>query len=478
MNEQMLPEDFSRWPDDPFALLGVPRDVSERDLRRAYARLIRAYKPEQFPEHFRRIREAYEAARSYASYFRAFTAPADSSDRSAKSPPAGEPVATPCEDVESGPDLPTPRPRPPSFEEDLDEAWAWTIDGDEARAYARLLELQDRHPQRSEICLRLYCLLSAAPELDARRTPCELLVQGLRQTGGSGPCHELYQREVQEHPAEALGERFTALLDSTTQPGLLATFVQWRWSAAGRQQRFDLIGQDLPRLRARFAVDQEEIWLRLLAAAADQLAWDPAPTNPAGLPQCLQEIARHQHLQLRCAGVFDRLEDLQRTTVGWHLLRKKGNVPTDLLELLRCFWTRPFAEIRRSVTALLAAFTAETEAGLAHLDRIRETSPDVLALFGRMLDSYEWTLNLDEDGRDPAEVAALARRFLEEHARLTYAKLRPRLLTFCLRERVPPEAIAELASLQTVVLPEGRVKTLVSDWPLRHVYRACTLFQG
>ena len=60
MNDALLPDDLSQWPRDPYVLLGVAPGVSARDLRKAYSRLIRRFKPEQYPEHFRRIRDAYE----------------------------------------------------------------------------------------------------------------------------------------------------------------------------------------------------------------------------------------------------------------------------------------------------------------------------------------------------------------------------------------------------------------------------------
>ncbi len=49
--------------DDPFALLGVARDVDERDLKRAYARLIKVYRPDRAPVEFGRIQAAFEQAR-------------------------------------------------------------------------------------------------------------------------------------------------------------------------------------------------------------------------------------------------------------------------------------------------------------------------------------------------------------------------------------------------------------------------------
>jgi len=60
MTEHSLPDDLQRWPRDPFGLLGLDRDADFRQARRAYVQLIRRFKPDQFPEHFQRIRAAFE----------------------------------------------------------------------------------------------------------------------------------------------------------------------------------------------------------------------------------------------------------------------------------------------------------------------------------------------------------------------------------------------------------------------------------
>src|SRR5260370_450178 len=69
MSAHDLGPDLDGWPEDPYQLLGVSFGVLPRDLRRAYTRLIRTYKPEQFPEHFQRIRDAYETVLQYAEFF-------------------------------------------------------------------------------------------------------------------------------------------------------------------------------------------------------------------------------------------------------------------------------------------------------------------------------------------------------------------------------------------------------------------------
>jgi hypothetical protein len=55
----------------------------------------------------------------------------------------------------------------------------------------------------------------------------------------------------------------------------------------------------------------------------------PEATVTCGLLECLHEAARYEHMQLRCADVFDRLEYLDRLADGWHFLIEKGNVPAD-----------------------------------------------------------------------------------------------------------------------------------------------------
>src|SRR5262245_65574254 len=72
MNDSSLPEDLARWPKDPYQLLGVTPNIDPRELRKIYTRLIRAYKPEQFPEHFRRIRDAYEIVLRQVEFYKQF----------------------------------------------------------------------------------------------------------------------------------------------------------------------------------------------------------------------------------------------------------------------------------------------------------------------------------------------------------------------------------------------------------------------
>ena len=48
---------------DPYAVLGLPADSDDEAIRRRYLELVRQYSPEQHPQEFSRIRQAYENLR-------------------------------------------------------------------------------------------------------------------------------------------------------------------------------------------------------------------------------------------------------------------------------------------------------------------------------------------------------------------------------------------------------------------------------
>jgi curved DNA-binding protein CbpA len=50
--------------DNPYQVLGIERDASEPEIKRAYFTLVREHPPERDPEGFKRIRAAYEQLRA------------------------------------------------------------------------------------------------------------------------------------------------------------------------------------------------------------------------------------------------------------------------------------------------------------------------------------------------------------------------------------------------------------------------------
>jgi len=53
--------------DDPFEVLGVPKEVSDKDLKKRYYQLLRQYPPETHPDEFNRVQRAYDELKDPAA---------------------------------------------------------------------------------------------------------------------------------------------------------------------------------------------------------------------------------------------------------------------------------------------------------------------------------------------------------------------------------------------------------------------------
>lgn len=81
--------------DDPFKLLGVTPEVDEKELKRAYARRIKVYRPDRAPEQFALIHAAYEHVRMMRHLMHAHSAAAERAVAETVSPPSAPDRATP-----------------------------------------------------------------------------------------------------------------------------------------------------------------------------------------------------------------------------------------------------------------------------------------------------------------------------------------------------------------------------------------------
>jgi hypothetical protein len=451
-----LPDDPARWPTDPHELLGVPREVGPHDLRRAYTRLIRTYKPEQFPEQFRRIRAAYEAALRLAEFL------------------AGAACGLATQEP-----LPLSRERQAAFDpaEDANALWELAAAGHEARAYAGLVDLFRRRPDQPDLPLRLYWLLALNPELDAGSDPCAWLADALRLGRLAGPAAELFRRELDERPAAAVAAAESILtIDAPTDR--LAGFLAVHAAAAAGLGQWDLVRGDLDRGRERVRPTDENSWLRLVLAVIDQVAWaavDPTggTANPdALLAECRREVAALGHMAIQQAEAFDRLDYLLAAASQWAWMRLNATLPPELLDLLPAAWVKPFAEVRPRVADLLAKIVEAPQSWLRHLDQLAARSPTALSFFGSLLAQYQDRLAEPPPvPHDPADLARLAAECLQNDGRWDYPSLRPRLLAFCLREAVGADLVAAVGP----AVDDRLAQAIAADWPLRYVTWACRL---
>jgi hypothetical protein len=489
MSESRLPADLSAWPKDAYQLLAVRSGVERRDLKRAYTALLRQFKPEHFPDHFRRIRDAYETVLRHVEWReRAATQAAAPPPEAARTDSiiaaAGMPPGQPKAERPRPSPQPGRNPLPPiaSIEDQLEALWEQAIGGDPA-AYLRLAALERQNPGRRELPVRLYWLLVVWPELDASRDPCDWLIRGIRSGRLSGPTAELYRRELEEQPAESLAPRSLELLNTAAELGQLADLVEWRWRAAGRLDRLDVIPAELTRLRPRFLPEAEELWARLLMAALDQLAWTLSPTQQTMADALCAELEQIEHLHIGLRHALERLDQLRSITAGWRKLQAGRTLSEEgeFLDLVRLSWLRPAEEIQPRVIRMVAELAENPRRALALFDRIHKVSSSVLAQVGQMIAGCTDRRAAAGPRPDPDHIQALARRSIEARYGSQYEPFRWHLLEFCLRERVAPEwLIAQRGEplIQAPVAWQQFVRQVEADAPLRFVFAACVALEG
>jgi hypothetical protein len=472
MSAPELPEDVSRWPDNPYTLLGVAADVLPADLRRAYTRLIRIYKPEQFPEHFRRIREAYETILRQAelAQFAARGAGVDSTD---DVPGAGG-VADWLNNLAQNLSVQDAD----AVEAEVHALWEMAVAGEEDSAYRRLREVHERHPGRQDICVRLYWLLALSPVLDSNKAPFDWLIDSVQRTGWCMPVAELVRREVEAEPALALGAGYQTLIDASGQSDVLLAVLQWRWQAASRLGRWEIIPADVEALRKQILEQGEEAWARLLLRGYNYLVWAKDEPVTEAAARYSSEIDGLQHLHGRLQQEFDQLESLRDLTAGWHALRRHAEAPQDVLALVRGCWLLPRDLVRPELWRFLEQIVRSPHESLEKLSLVQREAAVLLNYLGGVLQQLGEESGTLPDPQPPQVLAPRVAEFLLGKGRQTYSNFRGQALDFCLREAVAPGILAAFAGspMGAQLGSSPLAEHIRTDWPLHFVSLAHRIF--
>lgn len=447
-----LPDDPAEWPTDPFAVLGVEPGASETDIKRAYTRLIRRFKPEHAPEQFRRVREAYEAC---LQGFRWLAPPPEF--HWTDPAPRPEPDATrPAE------------PEPPRGDE-IDRLWDLAVGGDEAAAYAGLVALVEGGDARADLPLRLYWLLGLNPALDATRTRHDWLAGALKLAGLGGAAAELYRRELDADPNAALYGPYAGLLDAPAPGRDRLTVARWRLAAAGRSESWFPAASDLRTLARTLPHENEPAWLDLLVAAHGWATWLRPPKL---YDVCRAELDKLRHLELRYTSHFDRIDEGEYLGAAWRGYTEQLGA-LGLLALVPHAWCGELHPV--PLGRVVGEVAGRPLGALGALDRCPpEVQPAFVFLVTRALEDYRAAHPPAEAGPDADLIRGLAAGFPAGWRR-EYSGLRSELLSFLLAEAVDPLAFADACRLHPVAAVREAVDVLGRDAALRAVWLACRL---
>lgn len=471
MTPDHLPAELEKWPTDSWSILGVDERISPRELKRVYTRLIRIYKPEQFPEQFRRIRAAYEDAARYAAW--------NGEGVDSEAEETHEPEQPSAETKHEEPIAGWPADhRAPTFDKQLSTIWDFACRGQEQSAYDQLLEMLRMRPGDPDLCIRLYWLLKTTPDLDPHRTPSDWLVAGLVASNLTGPLRELYRREMLARPSEAVSDRFKRLWAASCHPGSLVSLFEERWQAAAvAESQFPrIVAEDLGLLRPRISNDDDELWMRLLVLALDYLVWADGETPRELALNCRRELEAAVHLHRQLANEIDRMEISWEMAKAWQQLQGTRKVSTELLTLLRSVRTYPIHEVRRQLENFIDPNRGSPASALRELSSVSAVSNQAVMAFGQAVDNWGGFLTLPNDVRSDEELDRINRDLLLRVDFLDYNVGRFQLLDHCLENWIAPERVASWLS---TISDEGSLEfahQLDGDVALHCVCRAYRYF--
>jgi hypothetical protein len=466
MSDSRLPENLGQWPQDPFALLGVNQASNRREVKRAYAQLIRVFKPEHFPEHFRRLRDAYELLDQRLAWMESNGLEEAGSHREgtrqeARSTEKGE------ESSEQGagraavaPNSPLPAPCSPLPAPPCD-LWQKARQGDLAEAYKHFSQLARSGRGDEELFVRLFWMRRLTPEIEPALDPRDWLLAGIKQFGLRGRLPEIYRCELLDDPSEALSSRCEAVLLCSGHLGLLTELVIARWGGAARLRQWEAIGADLKAFRGRMQ-DEPAAWGRLLLAAIDQLAWAPQGRNHETFLACLAEVEEVAEHSLAIAAELNQRDNLGDLVQACEKL-KSVNLPLEWRKSLRLLlshsWNEPLEKYRHRLLGVLAPLVQNPILGLEWLDKLETQCSPAFHRLGTLIVMLANECRIGTDVRPHEDLRARLIEFLIANSKGHYPERwsrwirsahqrdrsgRLELLMFCLQENLTMQQMCDL----------------------------------
>jgi hypothetical protein len=482
-----LAEDMSNWPHDAFELLGVARGADDKTIRRAYNALIRRFKPEHFPEQFRRIREAFETCQLQSQWYRDEAEPifrptvvAEEAPTPEAEPPTpvidppapvisststsqtNDPESTAPRETNEKPKLtPAPKPAPKPT------PWQRAILGREEEAYKKLVEHHESHPKDVNTLLQLYWLLISRPQVDRHRLRHEWLGKALVASRLQAPAAVLYVRECEAAPNQALSGHYETILKTDADAETLVRIARARIIAAAKLDWNRTILEDMKLIRDRVMSQDSVQWLMLLGLVQD---WQLFQSNATVESFVEDEVAKLRDLELKYSSVFDRIDEVRNISHSASAQKFLRFFLKPLMNLARAAWANHGDADEHEVFAAVSSILEEST-----LTSLLSTKGDgffqqVISMGCDTLSRY-WHRHIGRDETDyTAELClALLRHFRLAESRHSYSSMRPKLLAFLSQMSIAPREFAYILGREQ---SWGYADNLAEDNPLQLIWLA------
>lgn len=416
-----LPENLNEWPSDPYELLCVDKSTDKKTLKKIYTKLIRIYNPNHSPEHFRKIREAYDEIleeQKVAAYF---------AQISEEVPDNTEEIETVSVEKETW------------YSQSLD-IWQEAIAGNVEEALLKFQEAHNRDPD-PDTTLKLYWLMKLT-----KRSSSELILclEKSIQISADSRVLQAYFRELENEESRALEDDYLNFILNVagSDIALFRQFVLKRWVGFYKNKNFALIRRDVEEVREHFSLASEDQWALLLLFVHKFISFADGEEVVSMLKQYHSEL---ESIPVSSGGEFDAAMDHYEYLRAVRKVVRKVEIdelPKEWKKIISDFWVGNEALYRENLRSIMIDWSLNPLDALSSLDNVPYNMRTIIFT---QIKRIVYTFSLSQGPyifiSDAETVGEKCRYFLQGKEGLRYPLQRENLLKFCLNEDVAPDTL-------------------------------------
>jgi hypothetical protein len=277
MSDPDLSHNLEDWPINLHELFRIETSATERDLRRAYHRLIKIYRAEVHPVHFRKLTESYETLRAQIPYQQSLNQRSeqdvdDDSDWFPNPPLDWKPSESQSSSAET-------LPHNHKIWESIGEEKLGTV-------ITQLEEYYRKSPCEEEATLQLFWL----QKIHDGKPPFSVLEVYLAKVGLAGRVFQIYLNELDRIPEAATRASCKSLLKQSANDPRLSELTRLVWFLQYHQKKLGLIEKDLDSLRDDLIYDHPDMWKELIHQATELVALANLPKSNRLFQKLTEEV--------------------------------------------------------------------------------------------------------------------------------------------------------------------------------------------
>ncbi|MCY2974520.1 MAG: J domain-containing protein [Planctomycetota bacterium] len=513
MNSSDLPEDYKLWPSDPYKLFNVPVGADPKEVKRAYTRLIKQFKPEHFPEQFRLLREAFDqinnnttswdrereiqSSRFLANKTRSRPNERDeqdsdeinSSELSGSKPSGSQSGASPSGTF-TGRIRNDEQPfSKHAYEDPTKRLWELAKSDGIESALDAIRESAWPEDLKTKICLIEYWLRKTKSPNPNSDEAARCLLENLHRFLDLPTAMNVARTELIAHPGLSSAIDLNKCFRKGNSLYNLSELLRIRWEAACQIHDHQQILLDYQLFSERY-FERRDTWDGVTITAINFLMWSTDPEVRIRCDEILSNLELDSGLRSSFEEYLTQIDYLKQIILEFQKVNAERPEWHPLLNLVPSMWNGIDPLYANRAAAWLVQTSKDISYFMTVFDGLAKDSPRLLnfikSSLSRVINIY--TSNNDEDcwerlGQQNSDtvkspidtrVSESIRRFLTTADNRSFEKSRERLLRFCLDKQIKIDWVVEYISStkdKVAFLFRGQfVKDLESDVSLKAIH--------